>query len=124
MRWSARADLDKTWEQSVLGSVDPGIVNQGYCLAKRRMPLLKETQNKAGQDTHWVPSFHSVKSVSLEQLSPVPTGGYTPQLPPYPISTLSPFTITGTFLTPPEYLSISSNFAESVLTSKYCAVSP
>jgi hypothetical protein len=62
--------------------------------------------------------------LNVEVVSPAPAGGYTPQLPPYPISTLSPCTITGTFLTPPEYLSISSNFVASVCTSKYRAVSP
>jgi hypothetical protein len=38
--------------------------------------------------------------------------------------TLLPSTITGTFRTPSEYLSISSNFVLSNLTSKYSALSP
>ena len=37
---SARADLDKKWEQNVLRCVDHGIVNKGYCFAERQMPLL------------------------------------------------------------------------------------
>jgi hypothetical protein len=40
------------------------------------------------------------------------------------MDTLSPSTTTGTFRTPFEYVSISSNFILSTFTSKYAALSP
>ncbi len=55
---------------------------------------------------------------------PIPIGHQTPQLPPYPMDTLSPSTITGTFRSPPECLSISFSLASSFLTSKYSASFP
>jgi len=50
---SARADIDKKWEQNVLRCIDPGVVNRGYCLAKRRMLLLlrKKLMNGMGITT-------------------------------------------------------------------------
>ncbi len=56
---------------------------------------------------------------------PAPCRSYMPQDPPsYPIKTVSPSTMTGTFLTPFENFSISSSLAASALTSKYTALSP
>lgn len=48
----------------------------------------------------------------------------TPQVPPCPMVTWSPFTMTGTSLTPPESLSISSRLRLSALISTYSASSP
>ena len=53
-----------------------------------------------------------------------PVSHQTPHVPPYPIVTFSPCTITGTLRTPPEYSSISSSPSLSTFTSTYRASSP
>jgi hypothetical protein len=51
-------------------------------------------------------------------------GRQTPQVPPYPMVTLSSSTMTGTSRTPEEYFNISSSLLWSAWTSKNSASAP
>jgi hypothetical protein len=61
-----------------------------------------------------------VRAERVEECLPTePVGAHTPQVPPKPIVTRSPSTITGTLRLPPEYWSMRWNADSSFWTLKY-----